>query len=245
MSLGRSVQFRGIDNVLRAYESNAVAPYALFQGTQLLSKSEDQSLENNKALLSELLNRLNNEDNVATYTLCVYDDLKDGEKIKNNTKYDGSFNFKLNDSMQDYKSQRSAGMGAIMERLEAIEANQNRKNEIEETEPEEKSGWAAIGKLIEHPDVQRAIAGKFVAILDGITNLFPGANKVFPSPSFPAQIGAVTKTLSGEQTEKLNHAIEFLSTVDPLLGDHLYSIAVVARQDPAKYNSIISMINLL
>jgi hypothetical protein len=246
-AVGRSVQFRGIENVIQAYESNDVAPWALFQGSQLLAKCEGVDLESNKELLSQLLNRLNNDDNIATYTLCVYDDLKTGEKIKNNTKYDGSFNFKLNDTMNDYKAQRQNGIGQISERLAAIEARLEKNNEGIENEPEEKefSPWGAIGKLIDHPDVQRAIAGKFVAILDGLTNLLPGKGAPFLSPSYPAQIGSVAKSLSPDQTAKLNQALQYLSEVDPQLGDHLLAIGIIAKHDPNKYAQLIGMINLL
>jgi len=243
-AVGRSVQFRGINNVLTAYESNQIAPWALFQGTQLLAKSELNDLEANKALLSELLNRLNNEDNIATYTLCVYDDLKESEKIKSNMPFDGSFNFKLNDSMENYKTEKHNAIGAIMQKIEALETRLMEK-EKDDDEPEDKTPWGAIGKLIDHPDVQKAIAGKFVAILDGITNLFPGGGKAFLSPSYPAQIGAVTASLSADQTVKVNQAIEYLSLVDPLLGDHLFKIALVAKTDIEKYNQIVAMTKLL
>jgi hypothetical protein len=246
-AVGRSVQFRGIENVIIAYESNDVAPWALFQGSQLLAKSEGTDMEGGKELLSALLNRLNNEDNVATYTLCVYDDLKPGEKIKNNTKYDGSFNFKLNDTMNDYKAQNKSGIGAAMERIAALEQKLLEKNhESIENEPEEKTAWGHIGKLIEHPDVQKAIASKFVSILDGLTNFLSGKVPTFVSPSNIAQIGAVTpQPLAPDQVAKLNTALQYLSAADPLLGDHLLAIGIVAKHDVNKYNQLIGMINLL
>lgn len=242
-AVGRSVQFRGIEKVLSAYDNMQVAPWALFSGSQLLAKSEATEIESGKALLSQLLNDLNNDDNVATYTLCVYDDLAEGEKIKNKTPFDGSFNFKLNDTMNDYKAQRNAGIGQVAERLAAIEAKLEKGNEAFEDEPESSSPWGHIGKIMDHPEVQKAIAGRFVAILDGITNMFtPKAAPLSPSA---VGIGSVAPQLSQEQTAKLNQALQYLMSADPQLGDHLLTIAIIAKNDPQKYSQLITMLNVL
>src|SRR4029077_12155374 len=98
-TVGKSVQFRGIDTAVDAYKNQDVPKWGLFQGTQFLSKYEGSNIQEGAELLEAFLRALDlrTADN-CTYTLCVYDGLPDGEKIRSNTKYDGSFNFRLVDN---------------------------------------------------------------------------------------------------------------------------------------------------
>lgn len=247
MSVGRSVQFRGVDNVLRAYENMAVGPWALFQGTQLLAKNDEKEIESGKALLNELLNTLNAEDNVATYTLCVYDDLKPGEKIKSGTKYDGSFNFKLNNNYADYQAQKIGSAQALQERISGLEKKIDAyfASPVENESEAEKIGsagpWAMIGKLLENPDIQQGIATRVLGIIDGVSAMFA---KPFVSPSVPARIGAVDEGDQDQMVMAIN-AFNFLCTADPDFGTHLSAIAKVAKENPEKYSQLIGMIKFL
>lgn len=252
-AVGRSVQFRGIDKVIQAYDNMQVAPWALYQGTQLLAKSEQSDMEGGKALLSELLNSLDNPDNVATYTLCVFDDLKPGEKIKSGTKWDGSFNFKLADTMQDYKAQRMSGIADNSQRLTAIEEKLERLLNPAPDDDQKPSGVGGLPdflmEMLDHPQVRDAIATRGVQFIDNIMGFLtrkPAPVVPFVSPSnIPAKVGAAPQAVDSAQMQKIQHALELLMPVDPQLGDHLLTLAEKAHADPAKYQQVIGMLNYL
>lgn len=247
----RSVQFRGIPAVLRAYENANIPAFAIKCENQLIMKFPDSgeegkpSMEAGKQFLKQALTELSTGGGLATYTLCIYEDLKPGEKINSKTPFDMSFNFKTEDDYEEARGRRY-GRDDYSERLAGIEkqlSELTKPREEEEEEPEAIGGvWGTLSKLLDHPQIAQAISGKVVSLIDGF-KLFtsPGPAAVIPV-THAAKIAGIDDKHNMEQLEKIRKAVDVLARVDPFLGDHLAAIAEIAAKDPAKYNLLISML---
>jgi hypothetical protein len=243
-TVGKSVQFRGIDNAVKAYENMEIPRWGLFQGSQFLMKYSGTNMKEGAELLDQYLNALDlRSADTNTYTLCIYDT---AEKINSATKYDASFNFRLVDNIDSYQGNKVSGM--LENRIAGIE---NKLNEVlqPDEEPEELTAtqqlWATVSKILEHPQIQQVIASKLVGIIEGVSNTVGG---LFAQPGYPAAIGAAPaaqKRDVQDENRKLQEAINILDPLDPLLGTHLLQLAQVAAADPGKYNSLIGMLKLL
>lgn len=239
MASPRSVQFKGVPDVVQAYESQGIARFALFHGSQLLLKNDDDDILTGRELLSAYLNKIKRSAGI--YTLCVYDDLSKDAKIKSNTPFDGSFNFQCMD-YEDGGSPYSQLKEEFREMKEAVTGLIESRSEEKEDdgEPSKMGGvMGMIGKILENPTVQQAIAAKVIGFIDKI---FLGG--VAPQlQEGPAAMGAAPNGDSGgDQIQKIGQAVDFLFSVDPLLGDHLLQVADIARKSPDKYRSVISML---
>lgn len=240
MAVSRSVQFRGVPAVLRAYENANIAPFAIMCGTQLLMKYEDNDLEGGKEFLKTALKELSTGGGMATYTLCVYEDLKPKEKIKSKTPFDMSFNFKL----EEYETERAGRFSnrEYEDRIAALEAKL-KLEEDETDEPEAIGGiWGTIGKLLEHPDISAAIAGKIVTAIHSVGASNPSGASVLTAVPGAAKVAGAGDRHNSEQLEKIRRAVDTLAKLDPDLGDHLIQIAEIAMKDPGKYNLLIGML---
>ncbi len=250
-----SVQFRGIGNVLKAYNYKEVEVWAIFEGKRLQHKGIGETE------LTEYLNLLSLGGSNATLILKIYEDITDPREVKSNTADDGSFSFKTMDIDEDpeyqYRSGRSQSMGRlgdvllkIDERLTAIEAG-----------PDEPEG---IGKAIE-----TAVIGaiedphKLGAIIDIIKGIFSGGPaKPIAALGNVQRMGANETTTEAnsngnefeqsqkektleDQIKRLGAAIDILSEADPALVVHLEKLAALAHRDPKKFQGLISMIDLL
>jgi hypothetical protein len=107
MPVGRSVQFRGVEQVVGAYKSNNIPAYAVCYEKNINFRYVGRSMKEGADLLEAYLDLLSQNESAAHYTLRLYEDLKG--KIKNSTAWDMSFNFMVNE-----KSEESvAGMGMV------------------------------------------------------------------------------------------------------------------------------------
>jgi hypothetical protein len=242
MAFSKSVQFRGIENVLKAYNNKDVPRWALFQGNQFLEKYDGTDMKEGAQVLADFLGMIDQRSNdLNTYTLCVYDD--PGEKIKNTTKYDASFNFRLVDNFEDHLQNKMSG--AYEQRIAGLE---NRIAELTQDEPEpEPTGkdqiFAALGKILEHPQIQQVIANKILGVIDGVGDVVSG---LFKKPVAAAAIGSTTtRPVVQDENQKLQQAINILATIDPTLGTNLLKLAEKVQGNPEKYNGIISMLNMI
>jgi hypothetical protein len=246
MGFSKAVQFRGIKNVVKAYTNKKVAPWGLFQGTQFLEKYEGDDVEEGSTLLRDYLEALDQRSNdMNTYTLCLYEDPASG-KINSSTKFDASFNFRLADTIEDHVNSKMAG--AYESRIAGLEDRINELSapETAEETPQEKM-WNALGKILEHPQVQQVIAQRVVGFIDGLSGTL---GNIFSPRPYPAAIGNTmttnkTDTTAADENAKLQQAVNILVTVDDKLGTHLLKLAEYAKADPAKYLNLISMLNLL
>jgi len=244
-TVGKSVQFRGIDNAVIAYENMEIPRWGLFQGSQFLMKYNGTNLKEGAELLQQYLDALDlRSADSNTYTLCIYDT---AEKINSATKYDASFNFRLVDNIDGYQAGKN---GFLENRIAGIEQKLNQVLEPGPDEPAELTPsqqlWATVGKILEHPQIQQALAQKMVTVIDGLSTTIGG---IFKQPvaaigSAGAPAAVVNSTVQDENA-KLQQAVNILVTVDPQLGTHLLQLAQVAAADPEKYNSLIGMLKLL
>jgi hypothetical protein len=244
MAFSKSVQFRGIKNVLKAYSNKAVPAWGLFQGTQFLEKYEGADIEEGATLLRDYLEALDQRSNDQnTYTLCVYE-IPAGQKINSATKFDASFNFRLLDTIEDHLQNRIAG--GLETRIAGIEDKLNQvlaPDEPEELTPQQKI-WDTVGKILEHPQVQEMLARKLIGVVDGVSTT---VGNIFRPPGLPAAIGTTATAQrvpadAAEENQKLQEAVNILVTVDPQLGTNLLKLAGIAKQDPDKYKLLVSML---
>lgn len=246
-TVGKSVQFRGIDNAVKAYENMDIPRWGLFQGSQFLMKYNGTNIKEGAELLQQYLDALDlRSADSNTYTLCIYDT---AEKINSATKYDASFNFRLVDNIDAYNGNKMSGL--VENRIAGIEEKLNQL--LADPEPAEPSAkdqlLGALGKILEVPQVQQALAGKLLGIIDGVGNTISGL--FMPAGTQRAAIGNITtvnpdieQTAKDENT-RLQQAVGMLARVDPQLGTHLLKLAYIAEGDPVKYQNLISMLNLL
>jgi hypothetical protein len=247
-AVGRSVQFRGIDKVIEAYENMSVSKWGLFQSSQFLAKYDGDSLDEGAQLLEKVLEGfdLRSADTI-TYTLCIYDDLPAGEKIKNTTKYGGSFNFRLVDTIDGYNNQKQIAGTNLENRIAGLEQKllQSQVDPLHEVEPELSPVMQMLMRIVEHPQVQQKIAGVAVQFMDKITD---GIGSVLNFKQPVAKVAGVetANEINMEiENQKLQQAVNILAEIDPQLGTHLLKLAEVAKSDPAKYNGMITMLNML
>lgn len=255
MRANGSIQFKGIDKVVTAYINNDVPIFALFCGRQLLTKYEGEDIQEGANFLREFLENL--DKGSATYALCVYED--PGTKVKSNTPYDGSFNFKLEE--KPYPSQSITGLDErVNNRVADLEnkfnllmqkLDEQDKEELEESAP---GGLGAVlNGLLENPEIQRAIASRVIGLVDKILPA-PAADpglRAVPSEGL-GKVGSVqngpaqqVNQLTSSEIDRLNQAIEILAKHDQLLGSHLAKLALVAETEPGKFKMILGLLKTL
>lgn len=239
-----SIQFKGIDVVLEAYESRNVAAWSLWQGRQFLFKYEGDNVTEGANELHSILDKLKHSTN-AIYTLKVYEDLGKGGKIKNNTPDDGSFNFKLNFDEQEISSQQYGSLRR-QDKLEQdiAELKQmilERDNEEEEDEPHR---LGVIGEILNDPGISQ--------ILQPLIQ--PFLSKILGLGSTPAQtpmrsISGInddtrsTNTANDDAAATLNEAIKILKEADPKLPEHLMKLATLSKESPDSFNFLLQTLD--
>ena len=160
-----SIQFRGINNVLEAFQNRDVEAWSIYQGSQFLFKG--MGVGDFETVLKSLL-----KGNNVIYTVKVYEEITDLKQIKSKTPDDGSFNFRLYETDDNYEGntyyqERRNGMSEKLKELE--EKNnllQQRLDQIEESEEE-----ISIGAVMNNPKLLDPYLETFERIL-GITNKF-------------------------------------------------------------------------
>jgi hypothetical protein len=254
-----AVMFRGVKSTLKAYASNEVPAWSLWNGPkQLLFSFNGTDLIEGEAALKQALELLQEGGTTAALMLAVYDDLKDGEKIKNTTPYDNSFNFCLWDDEQGEQSPyRYRGNKEIEDRMKAMEDILKKLSE----EPEEDEGAEKIGGIqgilagfLEVPEVKQALAGKLVQFIDKIT----GMDKSKQIAGIPGEGNRISIDLDQaienekfsqawnqfpvDQQLKVSKALRVLMASDPKIGDHLLMLATMARDNPKRYEMALTFL---
>jgi hypothetical protein len=254
-----SVQFRGISNVLKAYNYKEVEVWAIFEGKRLQHKG------NGETELTEYLNLLALGGSNATLILKIYEEITDPREVKSNTADDGSFSFKMMDIDEDpdyqFRSTRSQSMGRLGdvllkmdERLQLLESG------IDEPEGIGKALETAMIGAIEDPQK----LGAMIDIIKGLFSTGPKpvaalgnvhritTNEPLTVDNNPAQATSgneyeqrETEKTFQDQVKRLGAAIDTLSEADPRLVVHLEKLAAVASRDPKKFQGLISMIDFL
>jgi hypothetical protein len=254
------VQFKGIQKILKAYESKQIPCWAIWYGSNLFDSyywdADDDlrpDMEQGKQLLKSVLTEVDDIDGVSTYTLKVYDGLKKGEKIKSNTPYDASFNFKLLEREESApyreRSYRDEERDKKILELEAMVKTLTEKLNAEESEDEDEKPEGLMGMLgavLKMPAVEQALAG---AISQGVQGLMAKVMPINnPVPQALGRIAGVPEPAAdspADQEEKMQNALDTLYPLDPLLGDHLLKLAGIAEKNPGQYKMLIEMLNTM
>lgn len=169
--MGSSIQFRGIDTVVEAFNNFGASAWSIWQGGKLLFRGvgDDELLK--------ILEMIKPHGSDAIYMLKVYEDISDPKQIKDKTPADGSFGFKIDES------DRGSYVRSLEDRVKKLEGSDGEANGIVG-----KIGNALLG-LLDDPE-------SLVGVLGAIKNLIAPAvphtqfGNVVPAP---AMVGSVTQ----------------------------------------------------
>lgn len=227
-----SIQFGDKDSAIKAFENVDCPAWSVWQSKQLLFKGIGETD------LDAFLEMLAAGSTNAIYTIRYYEGITDKKHIKNDTPFDGSFNFKLNaDSQQINNSQYAvlANKNELLSRVNGLDqkfdAIMSKLEEEEEEEEEPTNRLGIIGEIIGHP----AIAPLIPQVLSMMLGIKPGET----APQYiPATVGNIPDT-------KMNEAIERLKLFDDRLADHLMKLANLAEKDPGTFKMIMQSLDAM
>lgn len=241
-----AVQFRGLENVMQAYDARQIDAWSVWCSKQFLNKGWGGN--DLQTFLDALLKGGTN----AIYTLKVYEDIKreeDVAKIKANTPDDGSFNFRLNGddmlpapgAIAGYQSRTNnyAELDARMKRIEELLLQQA---EGPGQDDEAETIGSVLIDILKDP-------GKVSKYVDVITAVF----KPNQTPPMPAQVVPMPQAAkvgnheskqppTEEALNRLATAIDTPEKHDPKLIDHLEKLATMASSNPGQFNMLISLL---
>jgi hypothetical protein len=251
--MANSIQFYGIDAVMKAAENRKCAAWSIWHNKQFLFKSlpdqdEGQALDYLKDILESVA------DNDVIYTIKFYEEVQG--KINEKTPCDGSFNFKILDEeeMQERRYKRQA-MGNRYNGLKEWQQNIEEKldrllGEGDEEEEEEKTLEGELIGMVNNPIkliefVQSLNQAK--ALLTGaevtpgtIANVLrAGQIKEVPAPA-PGQLEA--NLSHDEMMQRLNVALTTLGENDPNIIFHLEKLATLSTEKPETFKTAIAML---
>lgn len=236
----RSVQYEGIDTVLRMYQSRGVAPWAVFCNTQFMFNYSGKEIKQGVDELATVLDSLQDVGSPAVYTLKVYEDLKG--KIKSNTPDDGSFNFRI----------CPAAVGTV-----ASYRGSGREMQLES---EVRALKLQVEKMLADDDgdddAERDIVGTIERVMQipGVSQLasaFMGF--ILPTPAPRAMAGVPDVVTMGAESvvhpgadqlyisESVLQSLSILLKV-PNAEEKFARLAVMAKNEPAKFNMLLGML---
>lgn len=227
-----SIQFRGKDAVLAAYENRKVAAWSVWQGRQFMFKNDGGNEEEAMGQLENVLEALAGSSN-AIYTLKVYEELPAGGKIKSTTPDDGSFNFRLNDDNQIITNGQYTHLqnnNDLAQRLATLEAKL--EEEPEESEPPNRLGL--IGEIISNPTLQPIVSQIIAAVFSKAAA--PGQPVAPGQPQLAAVSGI-------NQEATLQEAIQELQKHDSRLAEHLAKLAKIAVDNPPSFTFLLQTLD--
>lgn len=244
-----SIQFKGKDAIIQAYEFNKVGPWAIFVGRELMFSCDDRDFKIGSGILEDVLDHLIDGHSEGAYQLRIYRDVPP-KGIMSNTPYSYSFKFRLySDEEFDKRNPFNNSINQIMQRLDSIE-----KGKDEEEEEVDNSIGGRIGRMLERPEVQNALLGRLLGFMDAFTNRYRSAS---PSPMGSAnghQTMAETTTqqeqptnaslyeaLAQDERDKLDQALYVLMQNDPQVGTHLLKLATLLVTQPKTYEMLCKM----
>lgn len=251
MASSSACQFLGIDTVLQAYNTRGIDTWGVWQGKTL--NTTGAGADSLRAYLSMM-----NVPTSALYTLVLYKNEDDPDSIDVNTPYQAAFNFRLNDAyMGSFGTQ--SGLGAIVQRMEALE---KRLNEPEDDE-DDLSLKKVIGMILENPQ-------KLPQLITGIKMLF---GMTTPIEQQPALMGNVTPVRAGtsvtagvspdsvmpiqtyepetiplndaDPETRLRTAIQMLESNDPDIVRHLELLAKLSNEQPKFFKMMLKQLETM
>jgi hypothetical protein len=251
--ISSSVQFKGKDQVLSAYESRKVEVWSLWQGRQFLTKGT--GVEELDAFISMLAENSTN----AIYTLMIFEGMQ-VKDVKSKTEHDGSFNFRLNSETQEItNAQYSAANSnkAVLAELAEIRKRLDDEEDEDEEEEEPQDIMGIIGGILKDPeklekfiDLGKRLSGQPVqpAHMGTATRIADNSNAVGQSSAgHLASSGGPAENLSHQAdreslVKRLGIAIDTLEKNDPKIVLHLEQLAGIAVNNPAQFKFLLSML---
>jgi hypothetical protein len=241
-----AVQFRGIDQVIDAYEQNDMPSWSIWPSKEDMTFAYVTDDTGDGAnMLRACLEKLRNGQTEGIYKLKVYDDLDPDAKLNSKTPASRSFNFSLWGSDEENPTgKRNTGiMGRMEARLvqmqdEMVGAILDKidREEEEERQPEKVGGvMGFLNGVFEMPGVKEWIGAAAVSLASKIVPM----NNRQPAPAQVAGVGGAT---SGSQVDRAKAAVEVLASVDPMVGDHMEKLARMAVEEPGKYKMALSFL---
>ena len=245
--------FRGLAEVVAAYEANDVAPWAIVNGNDILCADSPETVAEGAQMLTETLERLREGNCRAAFDLKVYK-VKAGTDIEPSMKHYRAFRFSLYEELEmtPYEAGRkralSEGEGkyAILQKeideLKATLAGY----QAEDSSPEKPDTIGSIiSGFLEDPMIKQALTMRMVGLIDHVIPLrsvnrpaaVAGINQ--PRTMGPTTTQPGANVLDAEQQQKAQAALNTLCGIDPKLGDHLAAIARIAISDPNQYNWLV------
>ena len=240
MTPARHVQFKDIESVLDAYTNWDIPAFAIWCGKQFQFRYCEKSMTDGKAFLANWLQMLydNGAGSAAIYTLCVYEDLPDDGKIKSNTAYDGSFNFRLNEYPSGYVQGQPGGMNALVSEINALKKKLAEKEE--EEEEDNTYGLGKLGLILQHPAIEPLVPALTNKVMDWVLN----EDK---TPAKVTRISGITMpdNMPKDPQEILKQALDILYKEDPEFEKTLWKIARMSISQPKKFKIYMQTFKLM
>lgn len=246
-----SVQFYGIDPVVKAYENNKVAAWGLFCGRQLLVKYTGDDPGEGAELLRNFLTDIDLSN--ATYTLKVFDAAKD-LKIKEKSEADASFNFKVvkADVYEERDRVRGGYSNALADELKQLKKEFDEYKAGDLGDDEDQSLIGRIGNILltepaKVPQMIDSLKAVF-AMFQGqpapqhLSNTYPG----FAGPTIVPAPVVLPGAINGIGDDALiNSAVSRLRRCDPDIAKHLEKLARIAESDPAGFKQLLTYLDAI
>lgn len=237
--MGASVQFYGFDQVMAAAKARNCSCWGIYINRALFSKYEDVNMPASLDILSQNLDVLEESGTQGIYTLKFFECDNKPMKITERSICDGGqFNFKMIEQDERignqivYRQQMSHN-SALEERIKKLE-KELQESEIVDDEPETLEG-TVIGLLKKPQDlailanVFRGIIGLPVQNLGAITGI-------------PAQSQA--QLTEDEKLDRLEKAMDTLTTKDSNLLTHLEKLAALSEKEPERFKMMLGMLDI-
>ena len=239
-----TVVFRGITQVVDAYECNEMPTWAIVNGENILFADNPDTVEEGKALLDESLRRLHKGNSRAQFDLRVYAvKVASANDITNKTPHSRGFRFSLyeDEEMTPYEHGRQktrddyeSRFTLLQDEIRELKAELAKAEEEVEEEPGLNVNKVIAGYL-ENPQIKQALSMRLIGLID----------RIIPMPTQrPAAIAGIEmhSLLDQDQQQKVQRAINILCSKDARLGDHLLAIAKIAEDNPSYYITLTSML---
>jgi hypothetical protein len=252
MGVSSSIQFRGSDNVLQAYDDRGTSAWSIWQKTQFMTRGID------RASLDAFLEILVNSGSDAIYTLKVYDDISDATKIKSGTQDDGSFNFRLTEADAGgigYAGNAGGnfirGKSPLEKRFDVLEEKMNLIIEggIDDEVEEPKDFLGTITGLLQDPErLEKLITLGRSLLGQPVQPAYVGNVERLNSSQLPGEINPSLSPSPIDAEARLNRlgvAIDTLEKNDPQVIEHLEKLAKISVENPRQFIQLISMLDVI
>lgn len=256
-----TVQFYGREQVMQAASNLKCPAWALFAGTALFNKYEENDEIESMQILEQYLEMLENSGSAAVYKLKFFEIPEGSKKVKITEKTvcdRGSFTFKLQTQEQTlipYQSRAIAfnETNTKIDKLAEIILEQQKQINLlsekftEDLEEEEEEEPETIGSVlmdaIKNPNKLMELVNTFKMItgigmnqqpMQAIGNINPQQTNTMENET-TQQTGNIE-----ERLQRLSNAIDILEKADPQLVEHLEKLAAMSQNDPGMFKFLLS-----